>query len=591
MLVLDTEIYSNYFLLSFMQLSTGKVRSFEMYEGQPLNKSAIAATMAKYTTISFNGLNFDLPIIVAALQGFDNAELKKLCDKIITSKIPAWRIAREASLDVPASWDHIDVIEVAPGISGLKIYGGRLHTKTMQDLPYEPDAIIGEVERAELRKYCVNDLVQTKELFEVLRGNIDLRANMSKQYGMDLRSKSDAQIAETIIKSELHAITGKNYRAPKLPDDYGFYYRDPKIISFKTEQLKDIYKRILKERFTLGKNGSVVMPTWLKDTLIEIDGAKYQMGIGGLHSTEKRQYVKCEDGYVLEDRDVAAYYPNIILQQSLAPESLGQPFLDVYKSLVDRRIVAKREKDKITDAVLKIAINGSFGKLGSKYSALYAPDLLIQTTITGQLGLLMLIESLTLAGIKVLSANTDGIVLHYKKSDINTVEDIALDWMLGTSFNLETTAYKAIASRDVNNYVAVHLSGETKGKGVFTKTGLSKNPDFQIITHAAALQIADGVDFRKTIRECKDVTYFVTVRRVNGGAQWRGEYLGKAVRFYISDEVAYDESIHYVRNNNRVPKSAGARPLMTLPEYFPKDIDYAYYETETEKLLAEVGYL
>jgi len=34
---------------------------------------------------------------------------------------------------------------------------------------------------------------------------------MSEQYGMDLRSKSDAQIAETVIKSELHKIP-KNIR-------------------------------------------------------------------------------------------------------------------------------------------------------------------------------------------------------------------------------------------------------------------------------------------------------------------------------------------------------------------------------------------
>ena len=160
--------------------------------------------------------------------------LKKLCDRIITSKTPAWRIARDAQLDTPADWDHIDTIEVAPGMVGLKIYGGRLHTKKMQDLPYAPDAIIGAAERKELRKYCVNDLIMTKELFETLRGNIDLRVKMSEQYGMDLRSKSDAQIAETIIKSELQAITGHNYRAPKLQADYSFKYQDPKIIKFET---------------------------------------------------------------------------------------------------------------------------------------------------------------------------------------------------------------------------------------------------------------------------------------------------------------------------------------------------------------------
>lgn len=58
----------------------------------------------------------------------------------------------------------------------------------------------------------------------------------------------------------------------------------------------------------------------------------------------------------------------------------------------------------------KIVLNGTFGKLGSKYSFLYSPNLMIQVTITGQLALLMLIEALEAAGISVVSANTDGIV-------------------------------------------------------------------------------------------------------------------------------------------------------------------------------------
>jgi DNA polymerase elongation subunit (family B) len=60
---------------------------------------------------------------------------------------------------------------------------------------------------------------------------------------------------------------------------------------------------------------------------------------------------------------------------------------------------------------LKITINGSFGKLGSVWSILFAPDLLIQTTITGQLALLMLIHRLERKGIPVVSGNTDGIII------------------------------------------------------------------------------------------------------------------------------------------------------------------------------------
>jgi DNA polymerase elongation subunit (family B) len=50
---------------------------------------------------------------------------------------------------------------------------------------------------------------------------------------------------------------------------------------------------------------------------------------------------------LLFDLDVASYYPNIILQQQLAPESMGKPFLDVYKSIVDRRIKAKKRVAEI----------------------------------------------------------------------------------------------------------------------------------------------------------------------------------------------------------------------------------------------------
>ena len=590
MLVIDTEVYSDYFLLSAKQLSSGNVRHFEQYPGQPLDAKTVAAMMRSQTTISFNGLNFDLPIITAALSGWECKAIKRLADKIIKSGFPAWRICRDENIIVPDSWDHIDLIEVAPGQSGLKIYGGRMNAPKMQDLPIEPDASIAPDMRKVLRDYCVNDLDTTELLYRRLEKAIDLRADMSKQYGMDLRSKSDAQVAETIIKSELTAITGKEYRAPQLPDNYGFRYLDPKVISFKTDALKAVFQRILAERFTLGPNGSVLMPAWLRENKIAIGDAQYQMGIGGLHSCETGQFVRCEADEVLADWDVASYYPNIILQQRLAPKSLGEPFLRVYQSIVQRRLEAKKAGDKVTADTLKIAVNGSFGKLGSKYSALYAPDLLIQTTITGQLALLMLIERLHLAGVRVISANTDGIVLHHTKTKQPDVDAIMWEWMLDTSYTLERTDYLAIASRDVNNYVAVKLDGSTKGKGCFAPDGLQKNPDQPIVYDAVAAYIANGTPIAKTVTECRDICRFCTVRRVQGGAKWRGQLLGKAVRFYLSTSVASDECIHYATNSNRVPKSAGAMPLMDLPEQFPGDVDYQAYLVAAEKLLCEVGY-
>ena len=589
MLILDTECYTNYWLISFLSVDTGKIRSFELHDDQPLDVRTVSGLMRKYTTISFNGLSYDLPMITAALSGWNNLKLKALSDFIIKSKLPSYRICNDAGIHTPTAWDHIDLIEVAPGMSGLKIYGGRLNAPKMQDLPIAPDARIADCERELMREYCDNDLHTTKLLYDTLKPQLALRVSMSEQYGLDLRSKSDAQIAETVICSELAKETGKKYKKPDIQDGETFRYLDPQIVTFQRDDLREIFKRLTAERFTLGANGSVNMPDWLKNQKIRIGSTEYQMGIGGLHSCEKSQYVRAAENTLLFDMDVAGYYPSIILQQRLAPKSMGAPFLRVYQSIVTRRLKAKREGDKVTADTLKICVNGSFGKLGSKYSALYAPDLLIQTTITGQLALLMLIERIESAGAKIISANTDGIVVHCPKALEPAVMVIAWDWELETSYELERTDYAAIASRDVNNYVAVKLDGKTKGKGVFAPTGLAKNPDGTIVFAAVSAYIAKGTPIEKTIRGCADVRQFLTIRKVTGGATWRGAYLGKAVRFYYSTSVRQDECIYYKTNSNRVPNSAGAMPLMELPDKMPDDVDFSVYIVAAEKLLCEVG--
>ena len=589
-IVIDTETYRDYFLLSCLNIESGNVRHFEFYEGQPLDTKTIKQIMTRCLTISFNGNGFDLPIIVAALKGYSVLQIKKLADKIIKSNRPSWLICKDLGLNIPRNWDHIDLIEVAPGQSSLKIYGGRLHAPKLQDLPIEPNASIAPEQRKLMRDYCVNDLDTTALLYSKLEKQVALRESMSEQYGVDLRSKSDAQIAETVIKSELQKMTGEYYGKTELDSNTKFRYRNPEIITFETEQLKSIFDKVLTLDFTLGANGSVKMPQELADAKIKIGNSEYNMGIGGLHSCEKSQYIYADKEHVLLDVDVASYYPSIILQQQLAPKSLGQPFLEVYQSIVTRRLQAKREGDKVTADTLKICVNGSFGKLGSKWSALYAPDLLIQTTITGQLALLMLIEKLELEGISVVSANTDGVVIHAHKDRLDDLRNIAFDWMLETSYELEETHYRCIASRDVNTYVAVTTDGEAKRKGAFANGGLAKNPDCSIAFDAVAAFLSNGTPVEQTINDCDDITKFVLVRRVTGGAEWKGQYLGKAVRFYYSDDFANSAQIDYAKNGNKVSKSDGCKPLMDLPESLPTDIDRPRYIDMAKKLLCEVGY-
>lgn len=293
-----------------------------------------------------------------------------------------------------------------------------------------------------------------------------------------------------------------------------------------------------------------------------------------------------EDFYLI-DKDCASYYPSIILTLNLYPKHLGENFLNVYRSIVERRLRAKKAKDKIVADSLKITINGSFGKLGSKYSSLYSPDLLIQVTITGQLALLMLIEMIENQGIPVVSANTDGIVIKCPKSKYDLLEQITRQWEKETNFETEETRYKALYSKDVNNYIAVKLDGSCKTKGAYSKPGLQKNPTNTICIEAATALIVGNTPVETTIRDCKDVTKFVTCRTVRGGAEKNGIYLGKLVRFYYAK--GEQGTINYVVNGHVVPKSDGAKPLMDL-EGFPDDINYDWYVEETNKILTEIAY-
>jgi hypothetical protein len=53
---------------------------------------------------------------------------------------------------------HFDIQEPAPAVMiSLKLYGGRLHSKKLQDLPIDPHATLTKDQTEILRKYCVND--------------------------------------------------------------------------------------------------------------------------------------------------------------------------------------------------------------------------------------------------------------------------------------------------------------------------------------------------------------------------------------------------------------------------------------------------
>jgi DNA polymerase elongation subunit (family B) len=585
--VLDIECYRNYFLVAVKSLTNNKVVTFEQSDWSDFDSNALGSLLTKYTIVTFNGNRYDILMLKAAMSGFDSAKLKVISDDIIVNNLRPWEIEEKYNLSQCKFIDSIDLIEVSPGIASLKIYGGRLHSQRMQDLPIEPNALIKQEERDLLGSYCINDLDITIDLYNRLSSQIDLREQMSKEYGLDLRSKSDAQIAEAVIKKQIETIKGVRVYKPVLPMSYRFNYVPPAFIKFNNPDLIQALNTFKSKPFTLNEKGDVAEPKEVGKLKIKIGSTIYQLGIGGIHSCEKKVHYIADKDYVLIDRDVTSYYPNIILSQKLYPKHIGPEFLAVYKSLVEKRVKAKVEGNKIVNESLKVTINGSFGKFGSKWSALYSPDLLIQTTVTGQLALLMLIERVECAGIQVVSANTDGIVIYCHKRNQEVLNNIIATWEQETGFTTEETQYCGLYSRDINNYLALKSDGSIKAKGTYAEANLSKTPTTQICTTAVIDYLQLGIPIESTINSCIDIKQFISVRSVTGGAVKGDKYLGKAVRwYYASGETG---AINYKSNGNRVAMTDGAKPLMVLPSQLPIDINYKWYIDRSNSILADLG--
>lgn len=611
----DIELYCNYMLIAFKCYDTGQVVFLETSPTQELDVRKLQWMVSNLQLVGYNSRHYDQFILWAALTGKWVEELKAISDSIIIGEMTTKEIESTFNFKI-RPFDHIDLQQVAPAAAqqlSLKHYGARMHSQRLQELPIPHNAVITEQMKSQLRTYCVNDLDVTGLLYHKLKTPIQLRREMSVTYNIDLRSSSDAQIAEKAIGAELEAKTGVRHKAPPTPKGERFKYTDPGYLDFRTPLLQRLRQSIFDTVFVIDNNGGVqVMQGEEQQSAknlwkVQINKTEYTLGIGGLHSKEKSRTLFTDDQTIIFDRDVASYYPAIILNQGLYPRHIGEDFLKVYKDIVDRRLEAKRAGDKQTSESLKICINGCFGKLGNRWSIFYSPHLLVQVTITGQLSLLLLIESLELAGIQVASANTDGIVIQCPRDRQDAYLKAITEWERATRFVTEETSYTSVHSRDVNSYIAICPDGKIKAKGAYVNSLSMGNPDREslMVNPSAAICSEAVMRFLQTCREpnpttiahtimeCEDVRKFLLCRRVNGGAVRDQVDLGKVIRWYI--RRADYGCIYYKKPNasgstNKVPKTDGGCPLMELPSVFPDDIDYSWYIKEAHEILKEVGY-
>jgi hypothetical protein len=321
-----------------------------------------------------------------------------------------------------------------------------------------------------------------------------------------------------------------------------------------------------------------------------------------------------------------------ISQQS---KKLSKQEVDSLK--VQLRGLEKELRAKIIEAnSKKVTLNGTFGKLGSIFSAFYSPDLMLAVTITGQLNLLTLIAELEMIkGVRVISANTDGIMVEYEDKHYKRILKVFEKNSKRTGFEYEETPYRAVAMKDVNNYIAVTTDNKVKSKGLYASVNpdenplyLMKNPTMEVCSLACRLYLLDGTLPEVTVHaEGRTIEEFVAIRNVKGGGVqhlryetvddwvqiedrvWWSERAGKkekrksrpkpvevgvggtpfgrVARWYMTTESL--PPITYVGSGNMVPKTEGARVCLTLSDELPSDLDKDWYVQETYRMLADMG--
>jgi hypothetical protein len=262
------------------------------------------------------------------------------------------------------------------------------------------------------------------------------------------------------------------------------------------------------------RNKTIVVGSKNKADKLELDitynGKLFQFRAGGLHSKDVSAHYKATSEWLYIDADVTSFYPYIILILGIHPEHLDKEmFLSIVRDIVENRVKAKdivkslnkvlkvkkfteseltlihAELDKFSTKAdaLKIVVNALYGKLGDEYSALYDLKAMYQTTINGQLFLLMLIEKLATNGFQNISANTDGILTKVHISKLQQYYDICNEWASLTGFSLEFTNYEQYICSSVNDYIAI--------KEGFSKSDLSKRQKEELFVKKKVLYVTD----------------------------------------------------------------------------------------------------
>jgi len=485
--------------------------------------------------------------------------------------------------------------------------------------------------------YCRNDIKSTYLVYKYVTGNIDHsfykgknkiqdRLDIMELYGFneECLNYSDVKIGDEVNKKGYLELTGydnkklwelKKNRKPTPKFTFGDCI--PHYVTFQTKEFQKLYNEVNTIKVSLGSSKQEFNFTY--------NGTKYTIGRGGIHSCEKNVIIKPLENELLVSFDISSQYPSAIIKRGLYPSHLGKKWLVNYKKqLLDRLDNKAKSKDKSyseeqrrifssKEKTGKLSVNGAFGKLNDKTSWQYDPYSLHKCTIGNQFEMLMLIETLELAGIHIVSANTDGCEVLFDKSLESKFYEICHAWeaIVGNTEigKLEFEQYQAFYKESVNHYIAVTTEGKVKIKGRFdVDVELHKN-NTDKIGRIERLAIQDyfikGTPIEDTIKGCTEIFKFCIGMKASrdykyittNPVSYKQEEYSRVIRFFISkkgvrlykvkkeDSDATGSSVTKICGEHTVTMFNKSYHIENFSDY---NIDYDFYIARAQDIVDKI---
>lgn len=543
--------------------------------------------MSSKYSVSYNGLSYDAQILTYIIDNHQNwtehyndeivTIIKKFSNKVIDDlKYELYPPYREEHFYAPQidlmRTNHFDNENRRTSLKWLEF---SMDFPNVEEMPFpHTQSKFTEEELAEVRSYCRNDVEATYTLWKYTTGDtehkhykgqnkIQDRLDMAEELGFPLKclSWSDVKLGDEYNKKKYCELSGiteyqlrdirRNRRSTK-----SFTYGDciPNYIEFKTPEFRAFFEKMKKVKVNLVEK---------EEYPFSYNGTNYMIAKGGIHSNEKNRVIIPLQSEVLKDADIGSQYPWAIIKRGLFPAHLGKAWLIGFTETFHIRIGYKKEikihpkgsekARKLTGLAetFKYSLNGGgFGKTNEKSNWQYDPFVTFNCTIGNQFEILMLIETLEISGIRVVSANTDGIVCLMDKTKEELYHKICEEWekKVGNDINgkLEYADYQKLVQLSVNGYIAIKTDGEAKKKKEFvTDPELHKNKSRRIVALALEAYYKDEIPVEKTIKEHRNIYDFCI--GVKGNKDYHHEAIDRDGK-----SVSYDKVVRYYVSKNGV---------------------------------------